>query len=103
MTLTMPNLDSIRQDAYIQSQVDQRLKDLTNPDSTGTKIKSLKGGGGPVEVVVQNRVKWPQEFVLLGFKKEIVQYDQLSLVQWVAGYCRILREGTKPSSQRTYD
>ena len=55
----MPNLDSIRQDAYIQSQVDQRLKDLTNPDSTGTKIKSLRGGGGggPVEVVVQNRVK----------------------------------------------
>ena len=43
MTLTMPNLDSIRQDAFIQSQVDQRLKDLTNSDNKGTKIKSLRG------------------------------------------------------------
>ena len=37
-TLNMPNLTNIRNDALIQSQVDQRLKDLTNPDSTGTKI-----------------------------------------------------------------
>ena len=66
-TLNMPNLTNIRNDALIQSQVNQRLKDLTNPDSTGTKIKSLRGG--PVEVVVPNRVKWPQEFVLSGFKK----------------------------------
>ena len=36
-TLNMPNLADIRNDALIQSQVDQRLKDLTNPDSTGTK------------------------------------------------------------------
>ena len=56
-TLNMPNLADIRNDALIQSQVDQRLKDLTNPDSTGTKINSLRGG--PVEVVVPNRVKWP--------------------------------------------
>ena len=90
----MPNLADIWNDALIQSQVDQRLKDLTNPDSTGTKIKSLRGG--PVEVVVPNRVKWPQEFVLSGFKKERVQYDQLSMVQWVAGYCRILREENNP-------
>ena len=89
-TLTMPNLQSIRQDALIQHQVDQRLKELSQSDNTGTKIKSLRGG--PVEVVVPNRVKWPQEFVLSGFKKERIQYDQLSVVQWVAGYCRILRE-----------
>ena len=93
-TLNMPNLADIQNDALIQSQVDQRLKDLTNPDSTGTKIKSLMGG--PAEVVVPNRVKWPQEFVLSGFKKERVQYDQLSVVQWVAGYCRILREEQNP-------
>ena len=100
-TLNMPNLTDLRNDAFIQSQVDQRLKDLTNPDCTGTKIKSLGGGGGgggggPVEVVVPNRVKWPQEFVLSGFKKERIQYDQLTVVQWVAGYCRILREEQNP-------
>ena len=53
-------------------------------------------GGGPVDVVVPNRVKWPQEFVLSGFKKERIPYDQLSVVQWVAGYCRILREEQDP-------
>ena len=46
--------------------------------------------------MVPNRVKWPQEFVLSGFKKERIQYDQLSVVQWVAGYCRILREEQDP-------
>ena len=40
-TLNMPNLTNIRNDALIQSQVDQRLKDLTNPDSTGTKLNLL--------------------------------------------------------------
>ena len=45
-----------------------------------------------MEVLVSNRVKWPQEFVLSGSKKERIQYDQLSVVQWVAGFCQILRE-----------
>ena len=65
----LPDLYRIRQDAYIH-QVDQRLRDLANNENSGTKIKSLKGGGGPIEVVVPNRVKWPQEFVLSGSKKE---------------------------------
>ena len=37
-----------------------------------------------------------QEFVLSRFKKECIQYDQLSVVQWVAGFCRILREVKDP-------
>ena len=89
-TSGMPSLQSIRQDAFIQSQVDQRLRDLAQNTTAGTKLKSLRGG--PVEVLVSNRVKWPQEFILSGFKKERIQYDQLSVVQWVAGFCRILRE-----------
>ena len=84
----MPSLQCISQDLFIQSQVDQRLRDLAQ--NTGTKLKSLRGG--PVEVLVLNRVKWSQEFVLSGLKKERIQYDQLSVVQWVAGFCRILRE-----------
>ena len=57
-----------------------------------TQVQNLNHLGGPVEVVVPNGVKWPQELVLSGFKKERIRYDQLSVVQWVAGYCRILRE-----------
>ena len=39
----LPDLHTIRQDAYIQSQVDQRLRDLANNENSGTKIKSLRG------------------------------------------------------------
>ena len=87
---TLPDLHAIRQDQSVQKQVEDRLKQLASGDTTGTKIKSLRGG--PVEVVVPNRVKWPHEFVLSGSNKERIQYDQLTTVQWVAGYCRILRE-----------
>ena len=90
----MPSLQCIRQDAFIQSQVDQRLRDLAQNTTAGTKIKSLRGG--PVEVLVWNQVKWPQEFVLSGFKKGRIQYDQVSVVQWVAGFCWILREEQDP-------
>ena len=87
----LPDLYKIRQDAYIQSQVDQRLRDLASSENSGTKIT--------IEVVVPNRVKWPQEFVLSGSKKERIQYDQLSVVQWVAGFCRILREEKCPQTK----
>ena len=94
----LPNLHVIRYDVYIQSQVDQRLRHLASNDNAGTQIKSLKEG--LVEVVVPNRLKWLQEFVLSGSKKERIQYDQLSIVQWVAGLCRILREERDPQVKK---
>ena len=42
-SLTLPNLQSIRQDAFIQSQVDQILKELTNSDNAGTKLNLIGG------------------------------------------------------------
>ena len=81
---TLPDLQVLRNDAYIQAQVEQRLKNLVEDNRSGTKIKSLRGGS--VEVVVPDRVKWPQEYVLAGSKKECIQYDQLSMSQWVAGF-----------------
>ena len=81
----LPNLQYLRSDAYIQAQVEPRLKNLVEESKSGTKIKSLRGGS--VELVVPNRIKWPQEYVLAGVKKERVQYDQLSIPQWVAGFC----------------
>ena len=87
---SLPDLYFLRNDAYIQAQVEQRLKNLVEDNRSGTKIKSLRGGS--VEVVVPNRIKWPQEYVLAGSKKERVQYDQLSMPQWVAGFCRIMKE-----------
>ena len=43
-------------------------------------------------MVVPHRIKWPQKYVLAGARKERVQYDQLSMAQWVAGFCRIMKE-----------
>ena len=87
---TLTNLHSLRKDLMVQKQMDQRLKKLAKNVHSGTKIKSLRGGS--VEVVVPNKVKWPNEYVLSGIKKESIQHDQISLLQWVTGYCRILKE-----------
>ena len=84
------DLHSLRQDANLQIQVEMRLQELASLNKTGTKVKSLRGG--PVEVLVPNRVKWPHEYVLSGNSKERISYDQLSITQWVAGFCRIMKE-----------
>ena len=56
---TVPNLNTLRQDAMIQLKVEEWLKQLQESDKPG-KIKSLGGGGGgAVEVLVQNKVKCP--------------------------------------------
>ena len=84
------DLHSLRQDATLQIQVERRLQELAALNKTGTKVKSLRGG--PVEVLVPNRVKWPHEYVLSGNSKERISYDQLSIAQWVAGFGRIMKE-----------
>ena len=86
----IPDLTVLRQDMSVQALVDQHLKQLADAEKTGTKIKSLRGGS--VEVLVPNRVKWPLEYVLSGLSKERISYDQLSTTQWVAGFCRIMKE-----------
>ena len=86
----IPDLNALRQDMSVQALVQQRLQQLTETDKTGTKTKSLHGGS--VEVLVPNCIKWPHEYVLSGSSKERVSYDQLSITQWVAGFCRIMRE-----------
>ena len=86
----LPDLAALRQDSFIQKQVEQRLKELTALQSgTDKKIKSQRGG---VEVMVKNRIKWPHEFVLTGNTKERVSYDQLTPIQWMAGFCRTMKE-----------
>ena len=80
----------MRQDENLQVQVEKRLQELASLNKAGTKLKSLRGG--PVEVLVPNRVKWPHEYVLSGHSKERISYDQLSVIQLVAGFGRIMRE-----------
>ena len=86
----LPNLAALRQDSFIQKQVEQRLKELTALQSgSEQKTKSQRGG---VEVMVKNRLKWPHEFVLTESTKERVSYDQLTPIQWMADFCRTMKE-----------
>ena len=69
----------------------ERLKELSNmAQGTDQKIKSQRGGS--VDIFVENRVKWPHEFVLSVPLKERVSYNNLTILQWVAGFCRIMKE-----------
>ena len=91
MTPTLPSLVELRQNATIQEQVQQRLEELTRLSATGidAKIKSQRGG---VDIFVKNRIRWPHEHVLSGSNKERVSYDQLTVLQWVTGFCRTIKE-----------
>ena len=96
----IPDLTVLRQDMSVQALVDQRLKQLADAEKTGTKIKCLRGGS--VEVLVPNRVKWPHEYVLSGLSKERISYDQLLTTQWVAGFCRIIKEEKNSNIRKKY-
>ena len=75
---------SVVDETLLQLKVDQRLQELSDLAKSGTfqKIKSQRGG--PVDVLIKNRVRWPHEYVLSGLHKERVSYDQLNITQWVA-------------------
>ena len=95
----IPHLHELRPDIYIQNQVEKRLKDLADSVKTGNcRQKSLRGGS--VEVIVPNRVKWPHKYILSGSQKERVSYDQLSVTQWMAGFCRIMKEEQNSQNQK---
>ena len=71
----LPTFDSLKEDAMIQSKVEQRLQELSELAKTGTIQKLKSQRGGQVEVMVKNRVKWPHEYILSGLNKERVSYD----------------------------
>ena len=87
----VPPPDRLRHEINIQEQVQEKLRQLAENAITGKpKIKSQRGGS--VEVFVPHRVKWPHEFILAGQNKDRVTYNQLSPIQWMAGFCRTIRE-----------
>ena len=86
-----PSPSDLRQDAKIQQEVQLRLQELADNAGKGNeKIKSQRGGS--VDVYVGKRIKWPHEFVLSGIIKERVSYNQLTPIQWKAGFFRSMRE-----------
>ena len=55
-----------------------------------SKIKSQRVGA--VDVYLNQRVKWPHEFVLARTSTGRLNYNQLNITQWMAGFCRIMRD-----------
>ena len=41
---------------------------------------------------VKQQVSWPQNFILGGPNKGRVNYDSLSIYQWISGFCQIVKE-----------
>ena len=85
----------------VQRKVDKRIRELNGCSHlSGTecsgKYKSKRGGN--VDVPVKNKVLWPHEAILGGVNRQRVTYDQLSLTQWVQGFCKNILE--EKSSQR---
>ena len=88
-----PLPDKLTEEARIQLEVQNRLKQPADQAKHGMdKIKSQRRG--TVEVLVQNRVKWPHEFVLSRQNKDRLSYNQLSPIQCVAGFCQTIREAS---------
>ena len=79
-------------ETLLQFKVDQRLQELSDLAKSGTFQKIKSQCGGPVDVLIKNRIRWPHEYVLSGLNKERVSYDQLNITQWVAGFGRTMRD-----------
>ena len=88
----LPNLQTMHHDRFIQEQVENHLKKLSGLNKKGidSNIKSQRGGA--VAVYVNQRIKWPQEFVLARTSKDRLNYNQLNITQWMARFCRIMRD-----------
>ena len=104
----LPKLSALRSSVSLQRQVDARLRDLeSSQDEAGMpkskKIKSQRGG--PVDVLVKHKIAWPHEAILGGVNRSRLTYDQLSMSQWVQGFCKNTLDETceqKRESMITY-
>ena len=60
---------------------------------TGLSQKHKLQRGG-IEVFVKHKARRPHEYVLAGDNKKCDTYNQLAMDQWMAGFCRAMREET---------
>ena len=91
-TNQVPSLEYIRANNQIQCSVKGRVKELQQLTKTGMSENKKNHRDGQVDVFMKNKVKWPHEYILAGSQKERVSYDQLTMGQWMAGFCRTMRE-----------
>ena len=83
----VPSLDMLKS-SHVQRKVDRRIKDLNQSSCDIGKLKYKSLRGGDVDVQVRHKVNWPHEAILSSVTRQRVAYDQLSLTQWVHGFCK---------------
>ena len=97
-----PSLELLRS-KQLQKKVDKRIRELNqcsqSPGKECQTVKSKRGGG--VDIVVKQKVLWPHEAILGGVTRQRVNYDQLSLTQWVQGFCRNILDQKSTSRQKS--
>ena len=86
--LILHTLSTLRQSRSIQEQVDTRIRELQGLDKG--KFKSQRGGSETIWV--KKEVAWPHNHVLGGSSKNRVNYDNLTISQWVSGFATIIRD-----------
>ena len=85
----IPSLDFLTASDTMQARVDDRIKELQAMHPQG-KFKSQRGGSDTYWC--KREVPWPQNHILSGTSKSRVTYDNLSMAQWVSGFCAIIRD-----------
>ena len=87
----VPSLEMLKS-SHVQRKVDRRIKDLNQSSRAIGKLKYKSLRGGDVDVQVRHKVHWPHEAILRAVSHQRVAYDQLSLTQWVHGFCKNILE-----------
>ena len=95
---SLPNtdLEYLRRYSVIQVKVDQRIRELQELNQSGVNNKLKSQRGGNVEVLIKNKIKWHDEYILSGTSKERISYDQFTIVQFVTGFGRVMRDELDP-------
>ena len=86
-----PSLELLKS-SRLQRKVVKRLRDLSQSSHSAGNLKYKSQRGGDIDVKVRYRVHWPHEEILGGLQRQRVAYDQLSLTQWVQGFCHNVLE-----------
>ena len=87
--IILPTTATLRRSVEVQREVDARLQELRTLNEQG-KFKSQRGCSDTV--FCKQEVPWPHNYILTGNTKSRATYDNLSMSQWVAGICQIIRE-----------
>ena len=77
-------MQKLRSDAF-QKRVDRCIRDLNQcPDSPGKETENVSQKGGGCRSASKKKVAWPHEVILGGARRQRLNYNHLSIPQYVS-------------------